>query len=130
MNVVVVSGRLTRDPELRTTQQGTSVTSFSVAVDRPGVKDKADFIDCVAWRSTAEFVEKYFHKGDTIEVNGVLTSRSWEDKEGNKRKALEVVCDRVGFQKAKKKGDADVVAERLDTEGFAEMDGDDGDLPF
>lgn len=130
MNVVVVSGRLTRDPELRTTQQGTSVTSFSVAVDRPGVKDKADFIDCVAWRSTAEFVEKYFRKGDTIEVNGVLTSRSWEDKEGNKRKALEVVCDRVGFQKAKKKGDADVVAERLDTEGFAEMDGDDGDLPF
>lgn len=130
MNVVAISGRLTRDPELRTTQQGTSVTSFSVAVDRPGVKDKADFIDCVAWRSTAEFVEKYFRKGDPIEVNGVLTSRSWEDKEGNKRKALEVVCDRVGFTKAKKKGDADGDAERSDAEGFTVMDGDDGDLPF
>lgn len=130
MNVVAISGRLVRDPELRSTQQGTSVTSFSVAVDRPGVKDKADFIDCVAWRSTAEFVEKYFHKGDPIEVNGVLTSRSWEDKEGNKRKALEVVCDRVGFQKAKKKGDADGGTEHSDTDGFTEMDEDDGDLPF
>ena len=75
MNSISISGRLTKDPELRRTQSGTAVCSFSVAVDRPGVKDKTDFIDCVAWDKRAEFVSKYFLKGDPIEVNGVLTRR-------------------------------------------------------
>lgn len=82
MNSVNISGRLTKDPELKTTQSNISVCSFGVAVDRPGVKDKSDFIDCVAWRNTAEFVNKYFAKGDPIEITGTLTTRNWEDQNG------------------------------------------------
>jgi single-strand DNA-binding protein len=130
MNTVALSGRLVREPEMRSTSQGTSVTSFSIAVDRPGVKDKADFIDCVAWRNTAEFISKWFHKGDPIEVTGIITSRSWEDKQGNKRKSVEVVCDRAFFQKSKKN---DITAPESQQEydnGFKELNEDDGDLPF
>lgn len=103
MNVLVISGRLTKAPELRSTSNGIAVATFNVAVDRPGIKDKADFIDCVAWRSTAEFVAKWFKKGDPIEVQGPLTTRIYEDKNGNKRKVSEVVCDRIMFTKGRKK---------------------------
>ena len=86
MNSVNISGRLTKDPELKTTQSNIPVCSFGVAVDRPGVKDKSDFIDCVAWRNTAEFVSKYFAKGDPVEITGTLTTRNWEDQNGTRRK--------------------------------------------
>lgn len=128
MNSISISGRLTKDPELRRTQNGTAVCSFCVAVDRPGVKDKTDFIDCVAWEKRGEFVSKYFSKGDPIEVNGVLTTRSYEDRDGNKRKSVEVNCDRISFTKQKKqRGDSEPEA---GGEGFTELEGDDGTLPF
>ena len=107
MNSISISGRLTRDVELRTTPNGVSVSYFSVAVDRPGEKDKTDFFDCVAWRSTAEFTGKYFHKGDPIEVTGVLTNREYEDKNGTKRRVVEIRCERVSFTKQKAKMDDD-----------------------
>ena len=80
MNSVSITGRITKDPELRVTPSGTSVCAFSVAVDRPNVKDKVDFLDCVAWRASAEFVSKYFHKGDGIEITGCITSRTSENQ--------------------------------------------------
>lgn len=128
MNSISISGRLTRDPELRRTQGGTAVCSFCVAVDRPGVKDKVDFIDCVAWEKRGEFVSKYFSKGDPIEVNGVLTTRSYEDRDGNKRKAVEVNCDHISFTKQKnQRSDSEPEA---GGEGFTELEGDNGTLPF
>lgn len=134
MNSVNITGRLTGDIELKTTQSGVSVCGFAVAVDRPAVKDKTDFIDCVAWRQKAEFLSKYFQKGDGIEITGVLTTRNYEDKNGNKRKAVEVVCEQVSFPKGKKKSDGDAQQEApayggYDSSNFEEL-GDDEDLPF
>lgn len=136
MNSVNITGRVTNDIELKTTQQGTSVCSFTVAVDRPAVKDKTDFIDCVAWRQKAEFLSKYFAKGDGIEITGVLTTRNYEDKNGNKRKAVEVVCDQVSFPKGKKKSDGDNSQQDnapaysgYDSPNFEEL-GEDEVLPF
>lgn len=97
MNRVCLMGRLTRDPELRQTQNGVSVTSFSIAVNRKYDKETADFIDVIAWRQTAEFVAKYFGKGDMIAIEGVIQTRTYEDKQGNNRKAVEVVADQVYF---------------------------------
>ena len=101
LNSIIVMGRLTADPELRSTSSGLSVTSFTVAVDRgyvkPGEEKKADFIPVVAWRQTADFVSKYFRKGSMIAVQGSLQSRSYEDKNGNKRVAYEIVADQVSF---------------------------------
>lgn len=101
LNCIVIMGRLTADPELRTTSSGISVSSFSVAVDRsyakPGEEKQTDFINVVAWRQTADFVTKYFHKGSMIAVQGSLRSRNYEDKNGNKRVAFEVVADNVSF---------------------------------
>jgi single-strand DNA-binding protein len=111
MNKIFLLGRLTRDPELRRTQTGTAVASFSLAVDRD-FKDKqtgertTDFIDCVAWRSTGEFVSKYFAKGRQAVVVGSLQLREWTDKEGNKRRSAEVVADQVYFADSKKQDDA------------------------
>ena len=102
LNKIVLMGRLTKDPELRHTQQGNAVASFSIACNRDHDKDTADFIDCVAWRGTAEFVSKYFSKGRMIAVMGRLQIRPWTDKEGNKRTAAEVVCDSVYFADSKK----------------------------
>ena len=106
LNKVVIQGRLTGDPELRTTQNGTSVTPFTVAVQADYAKageEKATFwIDVVAWRSTAEFVNKYFGKGDMIIVDGSLATRNYEDKQGNKRKAVEVMAANVYFCEGKK----------------------------
>ena len=106
LNHIVIMGRLTRDPELRRTGSGIAVASFTVAVDRDFAQDgqekETDFIDCVAWRQTGEFVSKYFTKGSMIVVKGRLQIRSWTDKEGNKRRSAEVVADNVYFGEGKK----------------------------
>lgn len=110
LNKVFIMGRLTRDPELRHTQGGTAVASFSLAVERD-FKDKqtgekaTDFIDVVAWRNTAEFVSRYFTKGRMSVVVGSLQIRSWEDKDGNKRRIAEVVADSVYFGDSKRDAD-------------------------
>ena len=107
LNHITIMGRLTRDPELRRTGSGIAVASFTVAVDRDfggrdGGERETDFIDCVAWRSTGEFVSKYFTKGSMIVVSGRLQIRSWNDKDGNKRRSAEVVADNVYFGESKR----------------------------
>lgn len=106
LNKVILIGRFTRDPELRATPQGTSTCSFSLAVDRnyqsAGGERQADFINCVAWRQTAEFISKYFQKGNMVCVEGSIQTRSWKDNEGNNRYATEVVVDRSYFVESKK----------------------------
>lgn len=105
LNLIVIMGRLTRDPELRKTASGTAVANFSVAVDRDFPSQdgsrETDFIDCVAWKHTAEFIGKYFSKGKQIAVKGRLQIRSWEDKDGNKRRTAEIVVDTAYFAGAK-----------------------------
>ena len=110
LNHIVIMGRLTRDPELRRTGSGIAVASFTVAVDRDfggrdGGERETDFIDCVAWRQTGEFVSKYFTKGRMIVVSGRLQVRSWTDKDGNKRRTAEVVADNVYFGDSKRDSD-------------------------
>ena len=107
LNHVTIMGRLTRDPELRRTGSGIAVASFSLAVDRDfspkdGGERETDFIDCVAWRQTGEFVSKYFTKGRMAVVSGRLQIRSWTDKDGNKRRTAEVVADNVYFGDSKR----------------------------
>ena len=107
LNHITIMGRLTRDPELRRTGSGTAVASFTVAVDRDfggrdGGEKETDFIDCVAWRQTGEFVSKYFTKGRMIVVSGRLQIRSWNDKDGNKRRTAEVVADNCYFGDSKR----------------------------
>ena len=101
LNCAVIMGRLVADPELRTTTSGISVTSFRVAVDRnfvrQGEERQADFIDVVAWRQTAEFVSRFFRKGSMIAVQGSIQTRNYEDRQGNKRTAVEIVADNVSF---------------------------------
>ena len=105
LNVIALMGRLVADPELRHTPQGVSVTTFTIAVDRSFVRQgeerQADFIDIVAWRSSAEFVCKYFQKGSLIAVNGSIQTRTYQDKNGNNRKAFEIVADNVHFAGSK-----------------------------
>ena len=106
MNVAVITGRLTKDPELRTTPNNTPVCTFDVAVDRDYSKDKTtDFITVVAWRQTAEFVARYFSKGKEIGVQGSVQTRNYEDKSGHKRKAVEIVADKVSFVGGKSNGE-------------------------
>ena len=107
LNHIVIMGRLTRDPELRRTGSGIAVASFTVAVDRDfggrdGGERETDFIDCVAWRQTGEFVSKYFTKGSMIVVSGRLQIRNWNDKDGNKRRTAEVVADNVYFGESRR----------------------------
>ena len=107
LNHITIMGRLVRDPELRRTGSGVAVASFTVAVDRDfggrdGGEKETDFIDCVAWRQTGEFVSKYFTKGRMIVVSGRLQIRSWTDKDGNKRRTAEVVADNVYFGDSKR----------------------------
>ena len=107
LNRIPIMGRLTRDPELRRTGSGVAVASFTVAVDRDfggrdGGERETDFIDCVAWRQTGEFVSKYFTKGSMIVVSGRLQIRGWTDKDGNKRRTAEVVADKVYFGESKR----------------------------
>lgn len=107
LNHIVVMGRLTRDPELRTTQSGVNVASFTVAVDRDfggrdGAERQTDFFDCAAWRQTGEFVSKYFQKGRMIVVSGRMQSRKYQDREGNNRTAWEIQADNVYFGDSKR----------------------------
>lgn len=101
MNCVILCGRTTTDIDIRTTASGKSVTSFALAVDRPGANDKTDFIPIVAWEKTAEFLNKYISKGRKIIVEGFLSSRKYEDKNGNSWVAYEVVANRVEFADGK-----------------------------
>ena len=110
LNHITLMGRLVRDPELRRTGSGVAVASFRIAVDRDfapkdGGERKADFIDCVAWRQTGEFISKYFTKGRMIVVDGRLEMRDWTDKDGNKRTSAEVVVDNAYFGDSKRDGD-------------------------
>ena len=150
LNKIFIMGRLTRDPELRRTQSGTAVTSFSLAVDRDfktqGGEKETDFIDVVAWRSTAEFVSKYFTKGRMAIVEGRLQIRDWTDKDGNKRKSAEVVADNVYFGDSRRDSAGDggyapsnsapapsgnrSSAPMDGRSDFAEISEEDGELPF
>ena len=128
MNVVTIIGRLAADPELKTTGSGISVTKICVADDRKVTKgeDKiTDWIDVVAWRNTAEFICKYFQKGDPIVVTGSLQTRMWDDKNGQKRKTVEVIADSVEFV-PKAKGENTVKVD--DTDSFQLIE--DEDIPF
>ena len=131
LNEIIIQGRVVGDPELRTTQGGTPVATFTLAVGRDFNKDETDFINCVAWRSTGEFVSKYFHKGALMVARGKLQSRKWQDKDGKNRTNWEVIVDNAYFCESKKSDGyaggepqyeppktPDVVAD------------DDGELPF
>ncbi|MCH5190735.1 MAG: single-stranded DNA-binding protein [Oscillospiraceae bacterium] len=118
LNCVIIMGRLTADPELRTTQSGISRTSFRVAVDRPyksGDERQTDFINVVAWRNTADFVSRYFRKGQMIAVQGSLQVRNYEDNNGNKRTSVDVVADNVSFCGSKNENGGNYGAPRQDT---------------
>ena len=129
MNNIQLIGRLTADPDRRTTQSGITVTSFTLAVDRPHVKETTDFINCVAWRQTAEFVAQYFTKGRKMGVSGILTTRRYEDKDGNKRTAVEVVVDQVDFCDSKKAATEDEYNSTVET-WYEDNSTYDEDLPF
>ena len=151
LNHITLMGRLVRDPELRRTGSGVAVASFRVAVDRDyspkdGGERKADFIDCVAWRQTGEFISKYFAKGRMIVVDGRLEMRDWTDKEGNKRISAEVIVDNAYFGDSKRDGDSGSAysgnsysapafsggysAPAAPASDFAMLDDDDAQLPF
>ena len=144
LNQIVIMGRLTRDPELRRTGNGTAVTSFTLAVDRDfsgkdGNEKETDFIECVAWRQTGEFVSKYFTKGRMAVVSGRLQIRNWTDKEGNKRRTAEVVADNVYFADSKKEESSSSGYDpqqqapaypSAPSSDFTPLDGDDSKLPF
>lgn len=125
LNTITIMGRLTRDPELRYTQSNTPVASFTLVVDRDFGEKQTDFIDCVAWRGTGEFVDRYFRKGSMAIVSGRLQIRSWTDDNGNKRRNAEVVAEHVYFGESKRReASADISAA-----DFEDLD-DDGELPF
>ena len=151
LNHITIMGRLTRDPELRRTGSGVAVASFSLAVDRDfspkdGGERETDFIDCVAWRQTGEFVSKYFTKGRMAVVSGRLQIRSWTDKDGNKRRTAEVVADNVYFGDSKRDSDSSSYgsantygsapaygnygAPSAPASDFAMLEDDDAQLPF
>jgi len=127
MNSVNIVGRITDDPVKRVTTSGITVCQFTLAVDRPRVKDTTDFISCVAWRQSAEFLCNYGHKGDRVGISGVLTQRSFEDKNGNKRYVHEVVADNLEL--LANKGEAKPAPSlNANAEEFEEVTDD--DLPF
>lgn len=132
VNVAVIMGRLTKDPELRYTASNTAVLSFTVAVDRdyvkPGEERQADFIDVVAWGKTAEFIDRYFEKGQKIIVEGSIQTRIYTDKDGNKCKAVEVVARQVHFAESKKQDKKPGSLDEGIPDGYAEVD--DLDVPF
>lgn len=146
LNHITIMGRLTRDPELRRTGSGTAVASFTIAVDRDfapkdGGEKETDFIECTAWKHTAEFVSKHFSKGRMAVVSGRLQMRKWTDKDGNKRVSAEVVTDNVYFGDSKKEassGDsyganpylAAVTPNTDPAQDFAMLDDDDAQIPF
>jgi len=148
LNHITIMGRLTRDPELRYTQSQTPVASFTLAVDRDfggrdGGDKQTDFIDCVAWRQTAEFVNKYFTKGSMAVVSGRLQIRDWTDNNGGKRRNAEVVVENIYFGESKRREGADTrsdtrpaynnyesVSPAMGTSAFSEIGDDEGELPF
>ena len=143
LNHIVIMGRLTRDPDLRYTQSQLPVVSFTLAVDRDfsgkdGGEKQTDFIDCVAWRSTAEFVNKYFTKGSMAAVSGRLQLRDWTDREGSKRRSAEVIVDNIYFGGSKKDNSAasqsapqqSHSAPAYEQSRCVEMDDGDEELPF
>ena len=133
LNNITLLGRLTKDPELRSTNTGTPVASFTLAVDRDypdgNGEHKADFIDIIAWRQTGEFVSKYFQKGSMAIVTGRLQIREWQDKEGNKRRSAEVVADNVYFGESKKRDSGAVDVPQAKSR-FSDQNNSDGKLPF
>lgn len=122
LNIITIMGRITKDIELRRTNNGTSVASFTVAVDRDFDKTKTDFIECVAWKNTAEFAAKYFGKGSKVVLSGSLQMRDWEDKNGSKRRNAEIIVNSIYFADSKNANNAEPQ--------FAEVEDDDSDLPF
>lgn len=132
MNQCQLMGRLVRDPELRYTQNGTAVASFTLAVDRRFNRDKADFIKVIAWRNTAEFCANHFQKGSKIALVGSIQTRSWEDDDGKKHGAVEVIADSVYFADSKKSDgqSGNPVEDAIANGDFIPIDGDDDDLPF
>ena len=151
LNHITIMGRLTRDPELRYTQSQTPVASFTLAVDRDfgnrdGGEKQTDFIDCVAWRSTAEFVNKNFQKGSMAVVSGRLQIRDWTDREGGKRRSAEVVVDNIYFGESRRRDssegssydsrssyssyEAPRSASPAPSSPFSDLDDGDGELPF
>ena len=139
MNSINLVGRLTADPELKQTNSGKSVCSFTLAVSRPRVKDTTDFINCNVWNQSAEYLTSYGHKGNLVAVTGVLTSRKYDDKDGNHRTAFEVVCDIVSICESKDKGQGGITTTPTakpqnygivePSTQFVEMSNDD-ELPF
>lgn len=148
LNHIVIMGRLTRDPDLRYTQSQLPVVSFTLAVDRDfsgkdGGEKQTDFIDCVAWRSTAEFISKYFAKGSMAAVSGRLQLRDWTDREGGKRRSAEIVVDNMYFGESRRRDgdtgstshstysyDAGKSSSPAPTSAFSELDDGDEELPF
>ena len=137
LNRTCLMGRLTRDPELRNTQTGIPVCSFSIACDRnfknANGERETDFFDCVAWRQTAEFVSRHFTKGRMAVVEGRLQIRDWTDKEGGKRRSAEVIADNVYFGDSKKDDQGSRPVPRgvdVSASDFAEISEEDGELPF
>lgn len=145
MNNITLTGHVSKEPELRRTGTGKAVTTFDIAVKRPMVKDKYDFITIVAWEHTAEFIEKYFHKGSGIEISGYLTVRDYTDKAGNKRRSTEVIAQNADFGKSYGKasdGESNSGAGQAYSApgnptpeypacgSFNTIDGDDEELPF
>ena len=141
LNNIVIMGRLTRDPELRRTSSGVAVASFTLACERDfapqGETRETDFIDIVAWRYTAEFVEKYFSKGQMAVVSGRLQIRNWEDKDGNKRRSAEILADHVYFADSKRsesndnqKENFNALSGRLSDDFVPALNDDTSGLPF
>ena len=140
LNIIVLQGRLVRDPEMRTTQSGVAVASFTLAVDRDfggrdGGEKQTDFIDCTAWRHTAEFVSKYFSKGRMAVVSGRLQIDNYTDNDGNKRKSAKVIADNIYFGDSKKDGAVGSQSDEAASftpapSGFVQVDVDNSELPF
>lgn len=139
-NLVVLTGRLTADPELKNTPNGVPVTTFSIAVNRnyrAGEEQQTDFINVTAWRQRAEFITKYFKKGSMIGIEGAIQTRRYQDKDGNNRTAFEVVVNNAQFVESKKEGNESTTTENDPLVGFSnkldeftEVSGMDDDLPF
>ena len=140
LNHITVMGRMTRDPETRYTRNNTPVCSFTLAVERDRKNEDGsratDFIDCVAWRSTAEFISKYFRKGSMAVAAGRLQLRDWTDKDGNKRRQAEILCENVYFGESKSTGGGldqhgyDDEGQKYGESPFNEIGDEDGELPF
>lgn len=129
LNKAILNGRLTKAPELKQTNSGKSVCGFTIAVDRNRDREKTDFIPIVAWGKTAEFVNQWFGKGDLITIVGRIEVRNYDDKNGNKRTATEIIAEEVLFGGSKSTGQGSENAAQRNLAGLEEVD-DDGDLPF